>query len=897
MNWRERVRDALGEVIDSPDESVVEELAQHAEMTHETALAQGCSSEEAERRVAAQIETWQRAAPGLRPTARRAGPIDPPPTEAPSVLRGVSQDARYAFRMLRRHTRFTLVAVLTMALGIGATTVLFAVTYGVLLKPLPWPHADRVVVLKETRAGRAPRFGEFTSTAYLAWREKAKTVEDVAAWSSGTATLAVAGESERVRITSSSASLFTVLGLHPLIGSLFEAQQEGSRVVVLSEGLWRHRFGSDPKVLGTAVRINGQPRTIVGVLPDEYAFPDRLSQAWIPLEIRPSAGDYLSLFNALALLRPGVGAARAAAEGTARGRFAADTRMTTVAIFGGDGPIAVSAVPLRDAIAAGVRRPLLVLLVAVALLLGTATANVASLQLARATTRKREVAVRAALGADGARLARQLLVESLLLGLAGGGAGLFLASAAQHLLPSILPADFPRLEDLGIGAPVVLFAVLLSVGTSVLFGSLPALHARRVNFVDALAENGTASVGVAARSWSARLRLLIMTAQVAVACVLLVGASLLGRSFAALVKADRGYDPSGVMSATVRLPDWLYSAERRYAVLGEILARLSDMPGVERVAFTSELPVTPGGSTASFTLRSRSLENGRTSAQASPRIVSNRYFSTIGMRILEGRVFGDSDTSASPPVIVVNRTFARRYLGDSPLGARLPMGAGYGPDGREAAVVGVVDDVRYVTTAEPTPPEMYFAYQQMGGQMKVPAVTFLLRSHGDMASLASAVRLAITGADTNLVADPVMRMDDQVMLGLAQPRLYALLLGGFAALALVIAAVGLFSVLSYLVAQRSREFGLRTALGARPVDIVRLVVRQGLWATISGAAAGLVAAVALTRSLSALLYGVTPYDELTFVAVPLGLVLVAAAACAAPARRAARLDPLRALKS
>jgi predicted permease len=897
MDWRDAVRAAFHAAMAAPDDDVIEELALHAEAAYEAARAEGLSPAEAEGRVAGQIEAWRMEAHDLRRRPPRPKAVEPPPIAPTLPFRGVTQDMRYAARLLRRHPQFAVLAVLTMALGIGAATVLFSVTYGVLLKPLPWPHGDRVIVLKETRGGKAPRFGGFSSTAYLAWREKAVTIEEIGAWSSGTATLAGTGDPERIRVTSASASLFAVLGVRPLIGSLFEAQQEGSHVVVLSEGLWRQRFGGDPAVVGKPLNLDGQSRTILGVLPDRFAFPDRQARVWVPLEVRPPVNNDLSMFNAVALLRPGVTAAQAASEGTARGRFAVDTGITTTAVFGGEGPIDVSAASLGNALAAEVRRPLLVLLVAVGLLLVTATANVASLQLTRATTRRREIAIRAAHGAGGVRLTQQLLVESLLLGGTGGAVGLVLAALAHRLLPSVLPPDFPRIDELGIDATVLLFAAVVSVVTSVLFGTLPALQARRVNLVESLGEDGTASVGPGRGSPRARLRLLIMAGQVAITCVLLVGASLLGRSFVALLTADRGYEASGVMTARVMLPDWLFSAERRYAVLDQILGHLTEMPGVARAAFTSELPLTPGGSTAAFTLRSRSAGSGVVSAQASPRVVSDRYFSTLGMRIVEGRGFANSDMQGSLPVVVVNRTFARRYLGSSPLGAQLPMGVGYEMDGREATVIGVVDDVRYLTSVEPPPPEMYFSYRQLNGRVKVPVVTFLLRSEGDTAWLASAIRLAIRQADARLVADAVMRMDDRVMRGLARPRLYAILLGSFAVLALLIAAVGLFGVLSYVVAQRSREFALRTALGARPLDILRLVLQQGIAATGTGIAAGLVVAVALTRSIAALLYGVTPYDGLTFVTVPAAVLLVAAGACAAPALRAARLHPMSALRS
>jgi predicted permease len=883
--------------VDAPDDDVVEELTRHAEATYEAARSQGLSAEEAEGRVALQIESLRSNALDLRRGSRRRNAPAPPPTAAASLFRGVAQDLRYAARMLRRHARFTALAALTMALGIGATTTLFSVTYGVLAKPLPWPHADRVVVLEETRGGKAPRFGQFSSTAYLAWREEATTIEDIAAWSSGTVTLGAAGESERIRITSASASLFGVLGVRALIGSVFEPQQESSRVVVLSEGLWRQRFGEDPGVLGKAVTIDGQPHTILGVVPDSFGFPDRRARAWIPLEVRPPVGNSLSMFSAFALLRPGATAAQAASEATARGRLAADTGLTTMAVFGGDGPIAVSAVPLASALAAEVRRPLIVLLIAVGLLLVTATANVASLHLVRATARRREIAIRAAHGAAGARLVRQMLVESLLLGATGGAAGLALAGLLHRLLPSLLPPDFPRIDDLGIDATVVGFAAVLSVVTSVLFGTLPALHARTVNLVELLAEDGAASVGGGGRSRGGRLRLFIMAAQVAIACVLLVGASLLGRSFVASLTADRGYDSSGLMMARVALPDWLYSPERRYAVIEEILGVLAETPALARVAITSELPLTPGGSTAAFTLRSPVGDGDDVSVQASPRVVSGRYFSTLGMRIVEGRGLSDSDTQASPPVVVVNRGFARRYLGDSPLEARLPMGAGYETDGREATVVGVVEDVRYVTSVQPAAPEIYFSYRQLNGRTRVPVVTFLLRSEEDTASLASAMRRAVRQVDARLVPEAMMRMDDRLLLGLARPRFYAILLSGFAVLALVIAAVGLFGALSYVVAQRSREFALRVALGARPLDILRLALQPGIAATSIGIAAGLAVSVASTRSIAALLFEVSPHDALTYAAVALALLVVATGACAAPALRAARLHPSRTLRS
>lgn len=809
---------------------------------------------------------------------------------------GVVHDVRYAARLLRRDPRHALLTILTLALGISATTVLFSMTYGVLMKPLPWPHADRLVVLTETRGGNAPRFGAFTNAAYLAWREQARTIEHIAAWSSRLVTLSGAAEPERIRIAEATASLFPVLSARPLIGTFFAEKDETSPVVVLSEGLWRHRFGADPALIGRLVQLDGKPFTVVGVLPDALAYPDRQIRAIIPYAVQPVTGNALSLFSAIAILRVGVMPAQAAAEGTARGRFAADTGMTTTAIFGSNGPIEIAARPLRDAMAADVRRPLFVLLAAVGLLLLTATANVASLQLARATTRSREMAIRAALGAGSARMARQLLVESLLVGLVAGLAGLTLAWLLHRSMPALLPADFPRVDDLAIDPAVVAFAVVISAGTSIILGLLPAIRMRQPNLVEALAEDGTAPVGAGWRSRTVRARMLIMVAQVAIACVLLVGASLLGRSFIALVNADRGFDPTAVLSARLSMPATMYPApERRFALVEQILHRLAAVPGVAEAAFTSELPLTSGGSSAAFEMKSRAAAGGMVRVQASPRIVSARYFSTLGMHMRAGRAFSDDDTETSEPVVVVNQSFARRYLGLAPLGSKVPL-AGYAPpDGEqiESTVIGIVEDVRYVNGAGSSQPELYYSHRQMRGRLPVQTVTLLARTTNDFGTAAAALRSVVREADARLVADLVLPLEQRLLATLTRPRLYAVVLGAFAGFALLIAVVGLFGMLSHAVSQRSRELAIRAALGARRADLLRLVLGQGLAVICAGLVAGMFASIWLMRLLSTQLYGITAHDTLTFALVPLALLLCGALACLLPAHRAAGLDPLR----
>lgn len=896
MDWTSRIRAAFAASDHVPDHDVIEELAQHARAMYDAARADGLSHDEADRRVTAQLDTWRQEASALRHKTRRASVVQPPRTESATPFAGLAQDIRYASRILLRQPRYTLLVCLTMALGIGASTLLFSVTYGVLMKPLPWPRSERLVLLKETRGGNAPRFGAFSNAAYHAWRENPATIDGIGGWSQRTATLAGAGDPERVRITTASASLFEVLGARPLIGSLFDEKDEvADGVVVLSEGLWRQRFGGDPAVLGRVVRLDGQPCRIIGVLPDSLAYPDRLTRAWVPFHITTPSNNSLTMFNAIARLKFGATAGQATSEGTARGRNAPDAGMTTMAIFGGRGPIEISAAPLQEALTANVQRPLIVLLIASGLLLLTAATNIASLQLARATTRYREMAIRAALGAGRGRVARQLLVESLVLGLGGGGAGLLLAWLLHRLAPSVLPADFPRVNDLSMDATVVLFALLVSVLTSISFGLLPALRVGRLDLVVSLAEDGASPVGTGRRSRIARARVLVMAVQVAIACVLLVGASLLGRSVVALLEADRGYDPAGILTARLSLPAAMYTPERRYAILDAVLTRLAALPAVADVAWTSESPLTQGSSTSAFTLQSRHTDGGVAAVQASPRIVSPRYFAAMRIRIVAGRGFAESDTDTAPAAVVVNRAFARRYLEDSALGARLPMGLGYGMENVEATVIGVIDDVRYLTAADAARPEMYYSYRQFKGRVPVPVATLLVRS-GDPRALASTLRAVVREADSGLVPDAVAAMEDQILTSIARPRLYAILLGGFALFALVVAAVGLFGVLSYGVAQRSRELAVRAAVGARPADIVRLVLGHTLAVTGIGLVAGLLTALALTRSIRTLLYGVSPHDWIAYVGVAILLIVVAAAASFGPARRAAHVDPLRALR-
>jgi putative ABC transport system permease protein len=835
----------------------------------------------------------------------------PSPTARGVLLAGLTQDLRHGLRLLRRQPVFAAVAILTMALGIGATTMLFSVAYGVLLRPLPWSEAAQLVRVTETRQGRTGRVvGTVSNGTFLAWREHRATIEDLGGWLTQTATLTGAGDPVRLPIIPTTPSLFRILRVHPLIGRLFNEGEGASNqpgVVLLSYGLWQERFGARADIVGHVLQLNERPYTIVGVMPRDFAFPDRETRAWTAWRVPPVVGNRGALvgviFRAIARLRVGTTPEQAAAEATSRARIAPDMGLAARALFGAAGPIEVSAVPELQAMTADVKPAILVLLSAVALLLITATANVASLQLARATVRRREMAVRAAIGAGQVRIVRQLLIESAIVGLCGGAGGLVLAAGLQRVLPWLLPDGFPRLDAVALDMRALSFALAVSVLASVACGLLPAWHTRRVNLVETLSEDGVASISGARRSSGARTRAWMMVGQVAIACLLLVAATLLTRSFVAMVRADRGYDPVNVLTARLPLPPG-YPAERRGQLLETLVERLRAVPGVTHAAYSSGLPFVSSGGFSAFNLPSPRHPDVAIEVQATQRLVSPDYFAAMRLRIIEGRTLSDADTAATPAAIVVNRTFARQYLGDHPIGVRIPQrgpragGVGFTDEHADAEIVGVVDDMRQDSVAAPLQPEIFVSLKQVRpSSIGTFDPILVVRTIANPTTYVSVLRTLVHEQAPTLALDSVMTMEDRVMTSLAQPRLYTVLLVGFGMFALLLAGVGLFGVLSFSVGQRTREIGVRSALGAQAHDIVALILHQALWIVGIGVMVGLGTAVAGVRLLSAFLYGISPYDRLTFVAVPILIVSIAAIACLVPARRATKVDPLAALRA
>ncbi len=898
MDWQSVVRSELRRHVDEPAEDVVLELSQHAAAAFAAARAEGESAEEAHVRVVADLRSWCEAR-----AVHRRRPLGSKLTEAPeagtSRVSGVWQDVKYAARLLRAERGSTALAVIITALGVGATTTLASIAYGVLARPLPYPDADRLVRVVETRADTTRLLMPILSNGpYQAWvgGERSATIDGLAAFSARTMTFeSNPGESGRVLGLASTASLFRVLGSSPFLGNYFvdEHEADGSRdVIVLSHGLWMDRFGGDPAAVGRTVRLDGRPHLVIGVTPPAFVFPDREHRFWIPYSVPPASASSVSMFGSIARLKPGVTAVQASAEATARARTGPQLEMVGIAVFGTNSPPVVNAVPIVEFLAGEVRPALLLLVGAAVLLFLTAVANVSSLQLARSTARRRELATRAALGAGGARLARQMVIEGGLLGLVGGLAGVGLALVLHRVLPSLMPAGFPRLTDIQLDAALVAGALLVSLAAGMAFSLLPALQARRLDLVRALADGGQAPVGGNRRSAVGFMRSAVVVSQVVATTVLLVGAVLFARSFTARWAIDRGYDPAHVLTARLVMPDHAFTPETRADASRMVLARLSLLDGVTSAGLATILPLSNHEALRGFELPPQDGIGQPVQAQAAVRIVTPGFFPAIGARLVAGRFLQEADTHGAPPALVVNEAFVRAYLPNGAAGAKIPTGDG----DAQQEIVGVIADMHPRVAGEPPRPEMFQPLSQTVAGLGFQEPSVVLRATGDPNRLAPALGAIVDDIHAAISIESVMSMEARLRAGLGEPRLYSLLVGSFAVLALAIAGAGLFGVVSYSVAARTRELGVRAALGATPGGLVRLVLRQGLGLTVVGVLVGLAIAAAGASFVSGLIYGVGARDPVNFIGVAAALFVLAVVACVVPARRASRVDPLRALR-
>jgi putative ABC transport system permease protein len=799
------------------------------------------------------------------------------------------QDLRYAARQLLKHPGFTAAAVGTIALGLGANTAIFSVVNAILLRPLSYPQPDQLVLVWERNRAGAQAMNVVNPGNYLDWRDRATSFTDLAAftWSSTTFT----GDApEIVQGRAVTPNFFPILGTAPVLGRVFtpaEALPGGPPVIVLSDGLWRRRFGGDSSVVGRAVPVAGGSATVIGVMPPAFRpLPWGNEEYWEPFRRDPSDRSRQGGRFAMVVgrLRPGVSRERAQAEmdlitsGIEREHPEFDTGWSA------------NVVTLTNQVVGSARPALLIVLTAVAIVLLIACANVGNLMLVRADGRRREFAVRTALGAPRWRLLRQWLVESVLVALLGGATGLLLAMWGVDLLVASGPADIPRLTEIALDGRVIAVTAGLTLAVGIVAGFPAALGVASTGVAGGLR---TESGRTTAHAGATRFRSGLVVAQLSLALVLLAGAGLLLRSLHRLGAVNPGFDPENLLTLSVELPPATYpDGARRTAFVGQLVERVGGLPGVSAAGAVSFLPLTNGGAATRFTIVGRPAPEPGHWTSADIRIVDPGYFAAMRISLERGRRLTAVDRADAPPVVVINETMARRFWpNENPIGARLQVGWTH-PEARPE-VVGVVGDVHLSSLDGELRPMIYYPQsQEPSGYMVIVA-----RHAGDVAGLTAAMRAVVRGLDRNLPVSDVATMSTRLVRSMSDRRYPMLLLTVFAALAVLLAAVGIYGVLAYAVSQRLREIGIRMALGARHADVLGMVIGGGMRLTLAGVAIGTLGGLVASRALGRLLYGVTPTDPLTFAAVAGVLALVALVAVSFPALRATRVDPMTVLRS
>jgi len=801
------------------------------------------------------------------------------------------QDVRYGLRMLAKSPGFTAVVVLTLALGIGANTAIFSVVSAVLLQPLPFPQPDRLVALQriDMRTGEQVRSQSYPDFADL--RAQNKSLEAAAAYDESSATMTGMGSPIHLSMGIFSADMFNVLRVPPILGREFTAEEDkpGTHVAVLSYRLWKTRFGGDPKVMDKKIVLDGTPYTVAGVMPAEFQFPldSQPMDLWttIAVEGAESQAERGSHFlGVIGRLRSGATLAAANAETaeiSARlGKQYQDTNSHW----------RMALEPEMQELVGDVRPALLMVLGAVGFLLLIACANAANLLLARAAGRQREMAIRASLGAGKSRILGQLLTESVLLSLAGGALGLLLAVWGTAALANFPSLGIPRLASAGVDARALAFTLVVSLLTGILFGLAPALHASRFNLFRSLKEGGRTATDGMGRS---RLRALLVISQVSLAVVLLIGASLLIESMFHLLHQSPGFDPQGVMAFNLDLPDSRYGKPEQSAdFFRDLLARIRAVPGVKDASGVLPLPLSGDSMRTSFEIEGKPMAKSDLPG-TNIRAVGLDYFQTMRIPLLAGREFDARDDRHAPHVVIINQTLARRFFpNESAIGKHIKPGMSSGKTDTMCEIVGVVGDVKHRRLWLPHDPESYVPYDQnpIGG------MNIVVRSAADPMTLLPALRTQVQALDPELPVYKPQRMEDYLTASVAQRRFTSLLCSIFAGAGLLLAVVGLFGVMSYSVAQRTHEIGVRVAVGAERTDILRMIVREAMGITAAGIGIGLLGAFGLSSLLKSQLFGVSATDPLTFLGVVTALVVVALLACSIPARRATRVDPMVALR-
>ncbi len=800
----------------------------------------------------------------------------------------VVQDLRYAARTLRKSPVFTAVAFLTLALGIGANSAIFSLIDALLLRPLPFPQPDRLMLVWEDTSMFGLKDSPVALGNYTDWRAQNHVFQQMGATEQSSFRLTGGGEPIQVQGGLVTGSLFATLGVRPALGRLFredEDQPGAARVAILSDGLWRRRFGGDPGMVGRTANINEEKYEIVGVMPPGFRFPDADNDLWAPAGTVHGPGDFANRgrhnWMVAARLLPGMGRERANEEIHAIAlRNARDYPRTNAGV-------GAFVAPLREHFVGETRPVLTVLAGAVAFVLLIACANIANLLLARASNRRREVAIRTAIGAGRGQIVRQLLTENLLLAVAGGVGGLALATWSLGFLERLVPRGMAAMTGLAVDGRVLGFTLLVSLVTGALFGLAPALQNCRVNIHEVLKQGG-------ARHGTARgargVRRALVVSEVALAFVLLVGAALMIQTFSHLRGIDPGFRTKNILTLKTPLSAGKYGdAAKRAAYYDEVARRVTALPGVLSAGFTLGLPLAKKGWVNGFMIEGRAAPAGGQFFNANYRVVTPGYLETMGVPLRAGRYLDPRDNASAPHVALINETMKRKFWpAESPLGKRFQFGS----EDPWVTVAGVVGDVRQAGLDAPPKPEMYLAAAQEPNAAPVLA----LRTAGDPAKLAAAVRREIRAVDQDQPVTELRTMEEVVDTEVFQRRVQMVLLSLFAVLAVLLASLGIYGVLAYLVAQRTQEIGIRMALGARPADVLFTVAGQGMAWSVIGIALGAVGAFAVSRVLSQLLFGVTATDPATFAAVAALLLLVASLASYIPARRAMKVDPILALR-
>jgi putative ABC transport system permease protein len=893
-DWKEEIRKRLSGLRLRPtrEDEIIEELAQHLDDRYEQTIQGGATEEEAYQAVMLELTEGDLLAQELRRVERpvRQETVVPGVPGRMNMLGDLWQDLRYGLRMLAKNPGFTSIAVIALALGIGANSTIFSVVNTVLLRPLPYREPDRLVMVWEDATKNGYPHDTPAVANYIDWRDQNHVFEGMAAIAEESFNLTGSGEPERIDGRRVSADLFPLLGVEPYLGRAFTPEEDrpgANRVVIMSHGLWQRRFGSDMNIIGKSLTLNGESFTVVGVMPPRFQFPSREDELWVPIafDSEEAANRGTHYLEVIARLKPDVTLEQAQAEMNA---IAARLQQQYPKSNTG---IGVAITPLHEQVVGDIKPALLVLLGAVGFVLLVACANVANLLLARASVRQKETAVRIALGASRWRLIRQFLTESILLAALGGGVGLLLSLWGVSLLKGFIPENISQVKAITIDARVLIFTLLVSLLTGLIFGLAPATQASNFNLHETLKEGGR---DTAAGSRGNRIRGLLVITEVALALILLIGAGLLINSFLRLRHVDPGFRADKLLTMKIVLPELKYPDQtRRSAFYTELLGRVEALPGVKSAAVTTNLPLYSQGNSIGISIEGRPDPPPDQRFIVVTRVISPQYFRTMGIQLLRGREFGEQDRADSAGVVIISETMARRYWpGEDPLGRRIKAGSSASPS-PWWTIIGVVKDVRQFELNADPKPQMYLPYAQ--NDFFEPR-DLVVSTNVEPLSLGALVRKTVWEVDKDQPVSDIKTMEDILSESVARQRFSMLLLGIFAALALVLAAVGIYGVMSYSVAQRTREFGIRIALGAQGSDVLRLAVGEGLKLVLIGVAIGLAVAFILTRVMSSLLFGVSATDPTTFITISLVLMSVAVLASYIPARRATKVDPMVALR-